>query len=105
MSDQGLMSGPGGASDFSRGARAGVGVRIIAIPATARSFSRIVPPSQGRGPVSLSRFDVDVIVTEHGAADLRGLGYDDRANALISIAEPANRYKLAAAWAAYSGRM
>jgi acyl-CoA hydrolase len=105
MSDQGLMSGPGGASDFSRGARAGVGVRIIAIPATARSFSRIVPPSQGRGPVSLSRFDVDVIVTEHGAADLRGLGYDDRANALIAIAEPANRDKLAAAWAAYSERM
>ena len=105
MNDQGLMSGPGGASDFSRWARAGVGVRIIAVPATARSFSRIVPPSQGRGPVSLSRFDVDIIVTEYGAADLRGLGYKDRATALIAIAAPKHRYGLAAAWAAYHKQM
>ena len=105
MTDQGLMSGPGGASDFSRGARAGVGVRIIAVPATARSCSRIVPPSQGRGPVSLSRFDVDIIVTEYGSADLRGLGYEDRATALIAIAAPEHRYELAAAWAAYTKRM
>lgn len=105
MSDHGLMSGPGGASDYSRGARVGGGVRIIAIPASIRSLSRIVPPGQGRGPVSLSRFDVDVIVTEHGSADLRGLGYEDRATALVAIADPANRNELTAAWAAYNRRM
>ena len=105
MSDHGLMSGPGGASDFSRGARAGFGVRIIAIPASARTLSRIVPPSQGRGPVSLSRFDVDIIVTEYGSADLRGLGYEDRAAAVIAIAAPEHRYELAAAWAACTKRM
>lgn len=50
--------------------------------------SRIVPPQQGRGPVSLSRVDIDVVVTEYGAADLRGLTHSGRAFALIEIAGP-----------------
>jgi hypothetical protein len=29
-------------------------------------------PGEGAGPVSLGRMDVDVVVTEHGAANLRG---------------------------------
>ncbi len=99
MSEQGLMSGPGGASDYSRSARAGSGTRIVALPATTLSASRIVAPGQGAGPVSLSRFDIDVVVTEHGAADLRGLGYADRASALIAIAAPVYREELSKAWA------
>ena len=58
--------------------------------ATARLASRIVPPQQGRGPVSLSRFDIDVVVTEYGAF------------ALIEIAGPLHRPALAAAWAEYA---
>ena len=102
LTDHGLMSGPGGATDFARAARAGGGARIVALSATARSASRIVPPQQGRGPVSLSRFDIDVVVTEHGAADLRGLSHCGRAFALIEIAEPLHRPALAAAWAEYA---
>ena len=102
MSEQGLMSGPGGASDYSRSARAGSGTRIVALPATTSSASRIVAPGQGPGPVSLSRFDIDVVVTEHGAADLRGLGHAERASALIAIADPTYRHALGNAWAAYA---
>ena len=70
------MSGAGGASDFARGARAAGGMRIVALAASASrgAVSRIVAPGEGRGPVSLGRMDTDIVVTEHGAADLRGSG-------------------------------
>jgi len=48
--------------------------------------------------VSLSRADIDIVVTEHGAADLRGLGLDARAGALIQIAHPDHRAMLDSAW-------
>jgi acyl-CoA hydrolase len=103
----GLMSGPGGATDYARGARPGGGVRIIALPASASSgrISRIVAPGAGAGPVSLSRMDIDVVVTEHGAADLRGLGYDARAEALVGIAAPDHRADLAEAWSEMGARL
>jgi acyl-CoA hydrolase len=102
LTPRGLMSGPGGASDFARGARAGGGLRVIALPATAGDISRIVPPGGGAGPVSLGRMDIDIVVTEHGAADLRDLGHGARAAALINIAAPVQREALAAAWHAYA---
>lgn len=100
LTPAGLMSGPGGASDFARGARPGGGTRIVALPATAAKgrLSRIVAPGKGSGPVSLSRMDIDVVVTEHGAADLRGRGYEARAIALIGVAAPDHRARLAAEW-------
>lgn len=96
----GLMSGPGGATDFARGARLGGGLRVIALPSDASkgSVSRIVGPGEGSGPVSLHRNDTDIVVTEHGAADLRGLGHEARARALIAIASPAHRADLQARW-------
>jgi hypothetical protein len=96
-SARGFMSGPGGAGDFARGAR-GRGLRVIALPALAGGTSRIVPAGMGHGPVSLSRFDVDVVVTEHGAADLRDLDHEARAKALIAIAAPQAREELARHW-------
>lgn len=95
---RGFLSGPGGASDYARGARAAGGLRIIALPSVAGGKSRIIPAGSGHGPVSLSRFDVDVIVTEHGAADLRYLGHEARAQALIGIASPEFRETLARQW-------
>ena len=95
----GLMSGPGGASDFARGARlSDGGLRIVALPADAAggSISRIVPLGAARGPVSLGRFDIDLVVTENGVADLRGLDHDGRASALIRVASPAHREMLEA---------
>jgi acyl-CoA hydrolase len=107
MTPSGLVSGPGGASDFARGARQSDGVRIIALPASAASgaISRIVGPGQGTGPVSLGRMDVDIVATEHGAADLRARDYRERAKALIAIAAPNHRQALEASWAAYSATM
>ncbi len=100
LTPRGLMSGPGGAGDFARGAKAAGGVRMVALPAGAQddAISRIVLPGQGPGPVSLGRQDVDVVVSEHGAADLRGLGHAARAAALINLAPPAHREALAAGW-------
>ena len=98
-SARGFMSGPGGAGDYARAARVGQGgLRIIALPASAGAISRIVPQGAGHGPVSLSRFDVDLVVTEHGIADLRFLGHEARAQALIAIADPAAREELTRSW-------
>ncbi len=99
-SSRGFMSGPGGASDFSRAARSSPGgIRMIILPSLAGETSRIAAPGAGIGPVSLSRLDIDIVVTEHGAADMRGLSHGERAAALIRIADPAHREKLEQAWA------
>ncbi len=104
---KGLMSGPGGATDFARGARMAGGLRIVALAATAAKgkVSRIVTPNAGAGPVSLSRMDVDFVVTEFGIADLRGKTYDQRATELIAIAHPAHRDALGAQWREFSQRL
>lgn len=80
----------GGQVDFLRGARAAPGGRsIIALPATAKggSISRIVA-SLGDSVVTSLRSDMDVIVTEHGIAELRGLSLAQRARRMIAIAAP-----------------
>ena len=108
LGPKGLMSGPGGASDYARAARLSPGgLRIIALAASAAkgTISRIVAAGQGAGPVSLGRFDVDVVVTEYGAADVRGLGYDARAAALIALAPPDHRNRLRESWADTSARL
>jgi acyl-CoA hydrolase len=96
----GFVSGPGGASDFAAGARGGTGLRIVALPATADRglTTRIVAPGKGSGPVSLGRFEIDIVVTEFGTADLRSKGYDGRAEALMAIAAPRHQADLATAW-------
>jgi acyl-CoA hydrolase len=107
LGPKGLMSGPGGASDYARAARLSPGgLRIIALAASAAkgSISRIVAPGDAAGAVSLSRFDVDIIVTEYGVADVRGLGYHARAEALIAIALPEHRATLQSAWTHYATR-
>jgi acyl-CoA hydrolase len=106
MTTQGLTSGPGGASDFARAAWCGGGLRIIALPATAAggTVSRIVGPNGGAGPVSLGRMDTDIVVTENGAADLRGLPHRDRAAALIGIAAERHRDTLSNSWAAFEAK-
>lgn len=104
-SARGFQSGPGGASDYARGARRSTsGLRIIALPAAAGAVSRIIVPGKGHGPVSLSRFDVDCVVTEHGVADLRNRDYPARAAALVAVAGPEHRDTLAAAWRAEFGQ-
>lgn len=98
---RGFMSGPGGASDFARAAREADGMRIVALPAGGPGGnSRIVLPNGRGGPVSLGRSDIDIVVTEHGAADLRDSTHDERARALIALVPPQHREALDRGWAA-----
>jgi len=88
------VGGTGGLLDFSRASRGGRAV--LALPATARrgAVSRIVP-RLARTTVAGS--DVDVVVTEHGVADLRGAAMAERARRLVAVAAPAFREDLARA--------
>ena len=91
----------GGQVDYVRAAgRSDGGVSIIALPSTAGAgrVSRIVAGLSG--PVTTARSDVDMIVTEHGVAHLRGMSLKQRARALIAIAAPEHRDTLAAQSAA-----
>lgn len=93
------ISGPGGLPDFIRGARRSRGgLPVIALGSSARggAISRIVP--RLTVPPTLPAADIGVVVTEHGAADLRGLEGEARAMALIGIAAPDHRPALLQAW-------
>jgi acyl-CoA hydrolase len=50
--------------------------------------------------VSCPRADADIVVTEHGIAELRDRSLEERAKALIGVAAPAFREELARAWRA-----
>jgi acyl-CoA hydrolase len=97
------VSGAGGAPDFARAAsRSRGGLSVIALPSSYTSGgaarSRIV--GRLRGIATIGRVDVDCIVTEHGAADLRGRSVHERAEALIAIAAPAFQSQLTDEWRA-----
>lgn len=86
----------GGQVDFVRAGLASPGGRsIIAFPSATPDgrHSRIVASLQGR-PVTTARSDVDVVVTEFGAAHLRGCSLRERARRLIGIAHPDHREAL-----------
>ncbi|NKQ54197.1 acetyl-CoA hydrolase/transferase family protein [Amycolatopsis sp. K13G38] len=85
----------GGALDFVRGAHASPGGKaIVALPSESGGHSRIV--GELRGPVSTPRSEVDFVVTEHGVADLRGLGLAGRREAMLAVAAPGHRAALTA---------
>lgn len=93
------ISGTGGFVDFARGARLSRGGRaIVMLPSTSRGRSRIRAALPAGTPVTCTRADVDIVVTEHGVAKLRHLSVDQRARQLIDIADPAHRDALAAEW-------
>lgn len=96
------VSGVGGAPDFAAAARLSRGgISIVALPASygAPARSRIVPRMDD-GIVSLPRQAIDVVITEHGIADLRGRTVFERADALLAIAAPEFQPGLEAAWSA-----
>jgi acyl-CoA hydrolase len=84
-----MVGGVGGQGDFLRGANlARRGRGIVAMPSTALEgkASRIV--ARLSGVVTTARSDADIIVTEFGAAELRGQPLDERARRMIRIAHP-----------------
>lgn len=92
------VGGTGGQVDYVRGgSRSPRGRSLIVLPATARGgkASRIV--ASLTGPVTTARSEVDVIVTEYGAAELKGQSLAERARRLVAIAHPDFREDLARA--------
>lgn len=99
------FSGTGGQSDTAVGAqKSRNGKSIIALYSTAmvknpatgerEETSKIVCQLKTGAAVSLSRNDVDYLVTEYGAVSLRGTSIAERAKLIISVAHPAFRDQL-----------
>jgi acyl-CoA hydrolase len=86
----------GGQMDFVRAAnRAPEGRSIIALQSTnrERTRSRIVA-KLADGIVTTPRAEADLVVTEHGIAELRGRTLAERARALVAVADPIFRAEL-----------
>lgn len=93
------FSGTGGQSDTAVGAQRSIGGKsIIALTSTAmvknnssgerKEVSKIVNALRSGAAVTLSRNDVDYVVTEYGVAALRGASIRERVERLINIAHP-----------------
>lgn len=90
-------SGSGGASDTCIGAiHAKNGRSIVAVHSTTKggTISSINAQLAPGSVVSISRNDVDYIVTEYGVAPMRGRSVRERVNNLIEIAHPDFRAQL-----------
>lgn len=99
------FSGTGGQADTAIGAQNSEGGKsIIALYSTARvrvpdsderqEISKVVTRLDLGAAVSLSRNDVDYVVTEYGVAALRGTSIRERVERLIAIAHPKFREQL-----------
>jgi acyl-CoA hydrolase len=99
------FSGTGGQADTAIGAQnAKNGRSFIALYSTAmvknpltgekEEVSKIVPQLKQGAIVSLSRNDVNFVVTEYGCVDLKGTNVRERVQLLISIAHPKFREQL-----------
>jgi len=92
------VAGIGGQFDFVlASSRSAGGVSVIALPSTGGrdgAVSRIVPKLTAGAAVTTPRFLADYIVTEHGAARMKGLSETARATALIAVAHPKFRAEL-----------
>jgi hypothetical protein len=88
-----VVAGIGGHPDFCTAAvRSKGGMSLIAFRSTtANGASTILPTLEH---VSTPRCDVEVVVTEHGVADLRGLDDRARAQRIVEVAAPEHRAML-----------
>jgi len=81
---QALVGGIGGHPDYAAAASRSVrGLSVVALASHHRGRSTRV--ERLSRPVSTAAHDVDVVVTEHGRADLRGLDRDERRLALDRV--------------------
>jgi len=87
-----VVNGIGGGASFAQNA----GLSVILIPSLAKggAISNIVPMVSHQ---DISEHDIDIVVTENGVADLRGLDDGERADAIVtSCASEAYRGQLSA---------
>ncbi len=92
-----LLSGVGGATDTHLGAQKSEGGRgIIAIRSTTadKQRSKIVFELNPGAKVSISRNDIDTVITEYGIAELRGKSVGNRVKSLAAVAHPKFREEL-----------
>ena len=92
-------SGIGGHEDFIAGPALSLSDRaLLCLPSTVtvggERRSRIVPWFDAGAVITTPRHQVDVIVTEHGAAELQGLTVHQRGLALAEVAHPDFRDEL-----------
>lgn len=94
VSDGDFVGTVGGALDFVRAAnQSPEGISIVLLPATTeKRRSSIV--ARLSGATSTPHCDAGIIVTEYGAADLRGCSLKERVRRMIEIAAPAEREPL-----------
>jgi succinyl-CoA:acetate CoA-transferase len=78
ISGSAVVNGIGGGADFAHNAD----LSVVLIPSTAKkgAISCIVPMVAHQ---DICEHDVDVVITEHGVADLRGLSEHQRSEAII----------------------
>jgi 4-hydroxybutyrate CoA-transferase len=94
------FSGTGGQLNFVRGARLSKGGKsFLTLESTAKKadgtvVSRILNAMPPGAVITTPRSDVDYIVTEYGAVNLRGKSITQRVQAMISIAHPDFRDQL-----------
>jgi acyl-CoA hydrolase len=92
-------SGIGGHEDFLAGTGLSPSGRsLLCLPSSiaidGQRRSRLVPQLASGSVVTSPRHQVDVVVTEHGAAELAGLTVEERGEALAEIAHPDFRDEL-----------
>jgi len=92
-------SGIGGHEDFVSGAALELDNRaLLCLPATVevegKTRSRILPTFPEGVVITTPRHQVDVVVTEYGAAELRGKTIHQRGDALAGVAHPDFRDEL-----------
>ncbi len=90
------FSGVGGQLDFLRGCQLSddaLSIHMLASVAGKSGTSRIVPRI-GTNTVTGTRYDTQVVVTEHGVAWLRDATVRQKAERLIAIAHPDHREEL-----------
>ena len=89
-----VIAAVGGHSDFCAGAsRSPGGLSIVAMRSTSASGTSTIVDRVD--VVSTQRSDIDVVITEHGIADLRRVSDEQRAQRLVAIAAPEHRTALA----------
>jgi len=94
------FSATGGQLNFVRGARLSKGGKaFLTLESTAKKqdgviVSRILSALPPGAVITTPRSDVDYIVTEYGAVNLRGKSISQRVKEMLSIAHPDFRDKL-----------
>jgi len=90
-----FLGAVGGQIDFVRaGSRSAHGRSLIVLPSTALDGAKSRIVSRLNGPVTTARSEIDVIITEFGAAELKGQSLATRARRLVAVAHPRLRENL-----------